>query len=65
MMMAVAMIIVAVVSLTTLAYAAIWPKKNIQHNIKQVFLYSIACAVLWPAKIVSKYAFALALAPAA
>ena len=32
MMMFIAMVIVAVISLTTMAYAAIWPKKNIQHN---------------------------------
>ena len=33
MMMFVAMVIVAVASLTTMAYALIWPKKKIQHNI--------------------------------
>jgi len=32
MMMFVAMVIVAVATLTTMAYALIWPKKNIQHN---------------------------------
>ena len=32
MMMFVAMVIVAVISLTTMAYVAIWPKKNVQHN---------------------------------
>ena len=32
MMMFIAMIIVAVISLTTMAYALIWPKKKIQHN---------------------------------
>ena len=31
MMMFVAMVIVAVISLTAMAYAAIWPNKNIQH----------------------------------
>ena len=31
-MMFIAMIIVAVISLTTMAYALIWPKKKIQHN---------------------------------
>ena len=32
MMMFVAMVIVAVISLTSLAYYAVWPKKKIQHN---------------------------------
>ena len=32
MMMFVAMVVVAVATLTTMAYALIWPKKNIQHN---------------------------------
>ena len=33
MMMFIAMVSVAVASLTTMAYALIWPKKKIQHNI--------------------------------
>ena len=32
MMMFIAMVIVAVASLTTMAYALIWPRKKIQHN---------------------------------
>ena len=32
MMMFIAMVIVAVISLTTMAYALIWPQKKIQHN---------------------------------
>ena len=32
MMMFMAMVIVAVISLTTMAYVAIWPKKKVQHN---------------------------------
>ena len=32
MMMFVAMIVVAVISLTSLAYYAVWPKKKNQHN---------------------------------
>ena len=32
MMMFIAMVIVAVVSLTSMAYYAVWPKKKIQHN---------------------------------
>ena len=32
MMMFIAMVIVAVISLTSLAYYAVWPKKKIQHN---------------------------------
>ena len=32
MMMFIAMGIVAVISLTTMAYVAIWPKKKVQHN---------------------------------
>ena len=31
-MMFIAMVIVAVISLTTMAYAIIWAKKNVQHN---------------------------------
>ena len=30
--MFIGMVIVAILSLTVLAYAAIWPKKKIQHN---------------------------------
>ena len=32
MMMFIAMVIVAVITLTGIAYAAIWPKKKIMHN---------------------------------
>ena len=32
MMMFIAMVIVAVICFTSMAYVAIWPKKNIQHN---------------------------------
>ena len=32
MMMFIAMVIVAVICFTSMAYVAIWPKKKIQHN---------------------------------